>query len=146
MRFPVALLFASAASAAFVSRASVPQCAIACIQTANLDGCSSSDDVCLCSNAAFVNSTTSCIESTCSGSDLAAAEAFAQENCGAVGITLSSSSPTSVPSSGSATSSSAASTVTSTSAASSTSSTSGAGATNIPLLAVAALGFAAFAL
>ncbi|KAI5121936.1 hypothetical protein M0805_000265 [Coniferiporia weirii] len=164
MRFSVALLFvgvASASAALITRQAGVPTCALTCIENADFGGCSSTDDTCLCNNAAFVNSTTVCIESTCTGSDLAAAEQFAQANCEAVGVTLSApsstasssasgSSPTesgSGSSSPSATSpSSGSSTGTSASAASSqTSSSSGARATGAPILAVAALGLAAFA-
>lgn len=51
---------------------------------ADFDGCNSSDDTCLCNSSTFVNSVTSCIESSCSGNDLATAESDAQQLCLAV--------------------------------------------------------------
>ncbi|EJD01850.1 uncharacterized protein FOMMEDRAFT_88233 [Fomitiporia mediterranea MF3/22] len=88
MRFTITLLFAGVASAFLVSRQNVPQCALTCIGNADLGGCSATDNQCLCTNQQFIQSTTTCIESTCSGSDLAAAEAFAQQSCASVGVTL----------------------------------------------------------
>ncbi|KAH8112804.1 hypothetical protein DFH11DRAFT_384023 [Phellopilus nigrolimitatus] len=88
MRLSVTLLFASTAFATLVSRQSPPQCALTCIATANTGTCSSTDNKCLCANQAFVSSTTNCIESTCTGSDLQSAIQFAQADCAAVGVTL----------------------------------------------------------
>ena len=56
-------------------------CADPCIANADLDGCFSDDNNCLCHSAAFVDSVTACIDTSCSGSDVATAEAVAQEIC-----------------------------------------------------------------
>ncbi|KDR69077.1 hypothetical protein GALMADRAFT_77836, partial [Galerina marginata CBS 339.88] len=61
-----------------------PACAFPCIVGADLDGCAPTDNVCLCTSEPFVNSTTSCIESKCTGDDLIAAEQFAEALCAAV--------------------------------------------------------------
>ncbi|KIM82725.1 hypothetical protein PILCRDRAFT_820022 [Piloderma croceum F 1598] len=77
-----------AASASFVPRQSFPNCAIPCLQNADLGSCSAQDNVCLCNNQAFINSTTTCIENSCSPDDLASAEAEADAICESVGVTL----------------------------------------------------------
>ncbi|KAI6020106.1 hypothetical protein PISMIDRAFT_678658 [Pisolithus microcarpus 441] len=116
MRVAVVLVALSAAlssvSAGFVSRQTLPACAQTCITSANLGGCSATDDSCLCRNQSFVNAVTSCIESSCTGSDLQQAEEFAQSLCLAVGVTLTISTST-------ATSASSASSAPSTSSTSS---------------------------
>jgi len=99
MRFALAAaLFAFAASSASAAtldarQSGVPQCGLTCLTNANLGGCASNDNKCLCSNPAFVSSTTQCIQSSCTGSDLQAAETFAQQTCLAVGVTLTNSVP-----------------------------------------------------
>lgn len=64
-------------------------CASSCLADADFDGCNSTDDTCLCKSSTFVNSVTSCIESSCSGNDLQTAEADAQQLCLAVVRALS---------------------------------------------------------
>ncbi|KAJ8596835.1 hypothetical protein M405DRAFT_928505 [Rhizopogon salebrosus TDB-379] len=92
MRFPVAVLVLSAAVssvfAALVARQSLPNCAVPCITNADYGNCSSTDDTCLCHSQAFINSTTTCIQASCTGSDLTNAEAASQALCAAVGVTL----------------------------------------------------------
>ena len=61
-----------------------PACAGTCIASADLGGCSDTDDACLCKNSAFVSSTYACIQKTCQGSDLQAAITAAQSLCAAV--------------------------------------------------------------
>ncbi|KAI6112382.1 hypothetical protein EDD17DRAFT_1595822 [Pisolithus thermaeus] len=111
MRAAVAFVALSAAlssvSAGLVSRQSLPSCANPCITNANLGGCSATDDTCLCENQTFINSTTTCIESSCTGNDLQEAEQYAQSLCLAVGVTLTIATPT--PTSTSPTSSSSSS-------------------------------------
>ncbi|KAI6115318.1 hypothetical protein EDD16DRAFT_1594859 [Pisolithus croceorrhizus] len=123
MRAAVALVALSAAlssaSAGLVSRQSLPSCANPCITNANLGGCSATDDTCLCESQTFINSTTTCIESSCTGNDLQEAEQYAQSLCLAVGVTLTIATPT--PTSTSPTSSSS-STATATQTGSATSS------------------------
>ncbi|KIK93680.1 hypothetical protein PAXRUDRAFT_144531 [Paxillus rubicundulus Ve08.2h10] len=102
MRFAVALFAltgVSSVSSALVARQSLPNCAAPCLTNANFDGCSPDDDSCLCHDQVFIDSTTSCIQSSCTGSDLAEAEAFAQSLCLAVGVTLTAAStiPTPMP-------------------------------------------------
>ncbi|OAX36897.1 hypothetical protein K503DRAFT_694271 [Rhizopogon vinicolor AM-OR11-026] len=96
MRFPIAILTLSAAlSSAFASltaRQSLPNCAATCLADADYGTCASTDDTCLCNSPAFINSTTTCIQATCTGSDLTSAEEASQALCAAVGVTLTSSS------------------------------------------------------
>ncbi|KAL4072177.1 hypothetical protein V8B97DRAFT_1915696 [Scleroderma yunnanense] len=121
MRLAVAFITLSAAflsaNAALVARQTLPSCAVTCITNANTGGCASTDDSCLCNNQTFVSTTTSCIESSCSGNDLVEAEQYAQAICAAVGVTLTAPVPSSTatsPSSSSSTSTSSASASTAT--------------------------------
>ncbi|KAG1805482.1 uncharacterized protein BJ212DRAFT_1392088 [Suillus subaureus] len=91
MRFAVvvlALTFAvQSAFTALLTRQSLPNCAVPCLTNADFGNCSSTDD-------SFVNSTTSCIQASCTGSDLTNANAASQSLCAAVGVTLTASSAT----------------------------------------------------
>ncbi|KAF9224982.1 hypothetical protein BS17DRAFT_731760 [Gyrodon lividus] len=114
MRFAVALfaltVAVSSASSALIARQSLPNCAAPCLANANYGSCAPDDDTCLCNDQTFLNSTTTCIQSSCSGSDLTEAEAFAQALCLAVGVTLTANSATptaTAPTTASATSTSA---------------------------------------
>ncbi|KAF8153308.1 hypothetical protein B0H34DRAFT_723056 [Crassisporium funariophilum] len=107
MRFStVAITLLGAAASASASsllavRQNVPTCATACLTSADLGGCQQSDTKCLCSNKAFVSSTTTCITTACTNAaDLQAALGFAQQLCAAVGVTLTgpTPSPTATPS------------------------------------------------
>jgi hypothetical protein len=75
----------STATASLIARQSLPSCAVTCLAKANFGGCSQDDNHCLCANEAFINSTTTCIEAECSGSDLTNAEAYSQAICKSVG-------------------------------------------------------------
>jgi len=123
MRFPVAILVLSAAFssafAALVVRQSLPNCAEQCLASADYGNCSSTDDTCLCNSSAFINSTTTCIQSSCTGSDLTTAEAASQALCAAVGVTLTATSASSTASASGTSTSSAKASATSSSAASS---------------------------
>jgi len=59
-------------------------CAVPCLENADLGSCSAQYNVCLCSNRAFVNSTTICIEGACTGADLTNAELLARDICQSV--------------------------------------------------------------
>jgi len=116
MRFTFALL-AFTGALATVSAVSTgsglfkrqfPNCADACLTNADTGACPSGDDTCLCNNAAFVNSVTSCISSSCTGSDLTTADADARQLCEAVGVTLTASAPASTASASTASSASSA--------------------------------------
>ncbi|KAG2159469.1 uncharacterized protein EDB93DRAFT_1115887 [Suillus bovinus] len=94
MRFAVVVLplsvAVSSAFAALLTRQSLPSCAVPCLTNADFGNCSETDDNCLCHSEAFINSTTSCIQTSCTGSDLTNAEAASQSLCAAVGVTLTS--------------------------------------------------------
>ncbi|KAI3611881.1 hypothetical protein WG66_016217 [Moniliophthora roreri] len=96
--FTVAILAAASASAStlFARQAGIPSCAATCITQAKIpDGCDPTDNGCLCRNQEFVQSTSDCVKSTCSGNDLTQAEALAQQLCADQGVTLTdSASPT----------------------------------------------------
>ncbi|KAG2357901.1 hypothetical protein BDR07DRAFT_1222942, partial [Suillus spraguei] len=96
MRFAVVVLALSVSSAfaALVTRQSMPNCAVPCLTNADFGNCSETDDSCLCHSQAFINSTTTCIQASCTGSDLSNAEAASQSLCAAVGVTLTTSSAT----------------------------------------------------
>ncbi|KAK0475882.1 hypothetical protein IW261DRAFT_463189 [Armillaria novae-zelandiae] len=104
MRFSLTVLsalFVTAWGSMLLDRqTSLPDCAIPCITNVDYGSCSPSDNACLCKSATYVNTTTTCIESSCTGSDLTTAIATAQALCAQVGVTFSS---TSLPT-GSATS------------------------------------------
>ncbi|KAG9310172.1 hypothetical protein JVU11DRAFT_9795 [Chiua virens] len=99
MRFavPLSVLLAAVSStlAALTARQSLPSCAVPCMENADTGSCAPVDDSCLCKNQQFINSTASCIASSCTGSDLQNADAYAQQLCLAVGVTLTESSATS---------------------------------------------------
>ncbi|KAF8961424.1 hypothetical protein BDZ97DRAFT_1829218 [Flammula alnicola] len=81
-------LFGAAASASastlFGRQSTLPTCAVACTTSADLGGCVATDTHCLCTNPAFVSSTTTCIEAACTGADLQNALTFSQQLCLAV--------------------------------------------------------------
>ncbi|TFY57793.1 hypothetical protein EVJ58_g6814 [Rhodofomes roseus] len=129
------------AQASYILRRQFPNCAESCLANANFGSCSSSDDTCLCNSSVFVNSVTSCIQSSCTGSDLTTAESDAQQLCLAVGVTLSASSAAASSTSPSSSASSAASSASVTGAANSARS-HGVNA----LAGLAAVGAVAFAL
>ncbi|EPS96370.1 hypothetical protein FOMPIDRAFT_1032413 [Fomitopsis schrenkii] len=93
MRFTFAVLALaatlSAASANVWKRQSLPSCAENCIGSASTGGCSASDEQCLCSSSAFVDSVESCIEKSCDASDVQASLAAAEALCAQAGVTLS---------------------------------------------------------
>ncbi|KDR76917.1 hypothetical protein GALMADRAFT_138956 [Galerina marginata CBS 339.88] len=94
---------ASASASTLVGRQdTLPSCAVPCTTSADLGGCVVSDTHCLCTNPAFVGSTTTCIEKACTDpKDLASALAFSQGLCLKVGVTLSAPAATGGSSSGS---------------------------------------------
>ncbi|KAG7440479.1 uncharacterized protein BT62DRAFT_938012 [Guyanagaster necrorhizus] len=63
---------------------SLPACATSCITNVSYDNCSSSDNACLCKSETYVNTTLTCIESSCSGSDLTTAIETAEALCAEV--------------------------------------------------------------
>ncbi|KAI0701948.1 hypothetical protein BC835DRAFT_1517547 [Cytidiella melzeri] len=95
MRFALAAVLVVASTVSAVSlqarQASFPNCALSCVTNPpNLFGCDASDNTCLCNSAPYVAATTQCIESACSASDAASAEALSRQLCAAVGVTLTS--------------------------------------------------------
>ncbi|KAA1475341.1 hypothetical protein DENSPDRAFT_852913 [Dentipellis sp. KUC8613] len=164
MRFTLATVAAALASTASASnlllarQAGYPNCAVPCLTSADFGSCSQSDLKCLCTSANFITSVTQCIESSCQGSDLTNAEAAAQSECAAIGVSLTSSipAPTSTAPSSAAPSSAAQSSGSPSSSApasTSPSPSSGSGAANGALVngpnalaAAAALGLAVLAL
>ncbi|KAH9474500.1 hypothetical protein JR316_0012960 [Psilocybe cubensis] len=129
-----AILFGAAATASatalnsnvFSRQSGLPNCAVPCALNADYDGCSPTDNHCLCTSSKFVDSTTTCVMSSCTGQDLQDALSFSQGVCLKVGVTLTSSaaSSTSATSSSTASSSSATSTSPTTSGSSPNSSPS----------------------
>jgi len=99
MRFSAVIVvlsaaFATTTSAALLgSRQSYASCALTCLTASpsSVTGCSPTDTACLCKNQTFVQTTTACFESSCSGSDLEQSLEAAQAMCRAVGVTLTSS-------------------------------------------------------
>ncbi|GBE83495.1 hypothetical protein BKA93DRAFT_821791 [Sparassis latifolia] len=168
MRFAALLALSGAiasVSAGTILRRQFPSCATPCLANANFGSCNESDDTCLCNSSQFVDSVTTCIMSSCNGSDLTTAEQDAQQLCLAVGVTLTatpsgsatgSATPSATaPSSSSAasasssahSSSSASSSASSSSSAPSATHSSGALSHGVPALAaLAAVGAVAFAL
>ncbi|EMD36956.1 hypothetical protein CERSUDRAFT_83981 [Gelatoporia subvermispora B] len=135
MRFSLAVLaLATVASASIapLSKRQFPDCAENCLVDADFGSCSQTDDVCLCNSSAFVNSVTSCITSSCTGSDLTTAEGEAVGLCAAVGVNLSSDVPSASASPSGASSSGSAAAASSTSGSSSGSASSGSSGSTAP--------------
>ncbi|KAF9781167.1 hypothetical protein BJ322DRAFT_1111888 [Thelephora terrestris] len=107
MRFSAVLVVLSAAfattTAAFLEtrQSGYASCALPCLTSSNPGTCALDDTLCLCKDQQFVQETTTCFESSCSGSDLTQSIAAAVAMCRAVGVTLSTSNsgPTSTSSS-----------------------------------------------
>jgi len=72
-----------------------PACAQGCLANATSNECQPGEVHCLCLDPNFINSTTACFESSCSGTDLQAADQAAVQNCELAGVTLAISTPTS---------------------------------------------------
>ncbi|KIO16739.1 hypothetical protein M407DRAFT_85663, partial [Tulasnella calospora MUT 4182] len=64
-------------------------CGIPCLTNADAGTCSPTDNTCLCKSDAYLRSTTSCIQSSCSAADLATAAGLAQQLCKAAVRVLS---------------------------------------------------------
>ncbi|KAG0699426.1 hypothetical protein DFH29DRAFT_936956 [Suillus ampliporus] len=142
MRFSVVVLTLSAAFstafAAMIARQSIPNCAVPCMINADFGNCASTDDSCLCHSQAFINSTTTCIQSSCTGSDLTNAEAASQQLCAAVGVTLTSASATATATSSSKDTSTATSSAKATSTATTSPSSNAASSNSINVFTGAA--------
>ncbi|KAL1679355.1 hypothetical protein EV122DRAFT_263867 [Schizophyllum commune] len=84
MRFQViaAVALAHGAFAALDRRQdTIPACLTSCISDANTDTCDPADTACLCNNQTFVNSITSCVQSTCDADSVQAAAQSASALC-----------------------------------------------------------------
>ncbi|OSX58336.1 hypothetical protein POSPLADRAFT_1041416 [Postia placenta MAD-698-R-SB12] len=151
MRFSLVLIALSgvvASASAMSTRAGIfkrqfPTCADSCLANADFGDCNESDDSCLCRNSAFVNSVTSCIQTSCTGSDIATADEDAQQLCLAVGVTLSASSASATATSPSSTSATSATSASASSGAAKTGAAMTHGVSAIAgLVAVGAVAFA----
>jgi len=104
MRFSLATVVVAVActSASLVGR-QFPDCANSCLYDPNVDyhGCDGLDNLCLCSNQAFVSDSTACLNKDCKGEALSSALALATQLCAAVGVTSGGPTPTSTGSSAS---------------------------------------------
>ncbi|KAG8715041.1 hypothetical protein FRC11_006001 [Ceratobasidium sp. 423] len=143
MRVSIVLAaLAAVASASSIGKRQIPSCALTCMTSADTGSCASTDNTCLCKSESFVNSTYTCIASTCKGDDLTNAVAAARALCIAAGVTLTQTVPASTGAGATATSHSA--------AASSTPTSSSNGAINLsgsPMVgALAVMAGVAFAL
>ncbi|CAE6537789.1 hypothetical protein RSOLAG22IIIB_05964 [Rhizoctonia solani] len=141
MRVSVVLVaLAAVASASTLSRRQYPSCAMTCAQSADYDGCSPTNNTCMCKSQKFVDSMTSCLDKTCSGDDLAKSKEISNAICVAAGVTLPSSSTATATATGAAASTSA-------SSSSSTSSNSAINLSGSPMVgALAAVAGVVFAL
>ena len=61
-----------------------PGCALPCLTSTDHGSCNLDDTSCLCHNQQFVDATTLCFQSSCTGSDLDQSIAAAVEMCRAV--------------------------------------------------------------
>ncbi|KAN0127867.1 hypothetical protein V8E53_014314 [Lactarius tabidus] len=88
-----ALGFALAAASVLVPGvlSQVPACAQTCATSAaSSSSCTATDITCLCNSQAFQNAAQTCVETTCSSTDSAAAINYFEGLCGASSSTLSS--------------------------------------------------------
>ncbi|KAI0063675.1 hypothetical protein BV25DRAFT_1899255 [Artomyces pyxidatus] len=99
MRFTLSFFAAAVATSVSASTlyprqlGSFPACAIPCLLGADFGSCAQTDLACLCASPAFITSTNTCFNTSCTGDDLAAAIAAAVSTCESVGVTLTSSVP-----------------------------------------------------
>jgi hypothetical protein len=71
-----------------------PACAQGCLLNATSSECQPGEVHCLCLDSQFINSTTTCFQNNCNGTDLETADNIARENCALAGVTLSTPSAT----------------------------------------------------
>ncbi|CAE7148314.1 unnamed protein product [Rhizoctonia solani] len=88
-----------------LSKRQYPECAMTCAQSADYDGCSITDNTCMCKSQKFVNSMSSCLDTTCKGDDLTKSKEISNALCVAAGVPLTSTAST--PATASATSAAA---------------------------------------
>ncbi|RKK64730.1 hypothetical protein BFJ69_g16572 [Fusarium oxysporum] len=68
---------------------SLPACAQTCaLNAVGGSGCSDTDIACICLSATFISSYGSCIATSCTATDAAAAQSFAVQFCAAAGVTV----------------------------------------------------------
>ncbi|KAG8896844.1 hypothetical protein FRC01_011601, partial [Tulasnella sp. 417] len=80
-----------ASTSAIVTRADAsdfPSCSLPCFTNAENGDCSAADNACLCTNNAFLRSTTDCNEASCSPEDLEATAVVARALCSSVGVDI----------------------------------------------------------
>ncbi|KAI0718651.1 hypothetical protein C8Q72DRAFT_134773 [Fomitopsis betulina] len=70
---------------------SIPACASTCIQNTSPGSCSPSDEQCLCTSSTYVNALGTCIHTSCSTADIAAAESALKAICAGVSTSPSTS-------------------------------------------------------
>ncbi|KAL5514638.1 hypothetical protein ACEPAG_1954 [Sanghuangporus baumii] len=92
MRFSLSIVLSgiaiSSSFASLLSRQKVPACALTCIANADHGRCTATDNVCLCENQKFINSTETCLDRECEAQDLEDARAFVKAACEAFGVTI----------------------------------------------------------
>ncbi|KAG8999366.1 hypothetical protein FRB94_006092 [Tulasnella sp. JGI-2019a] len=88
MRFSVMALALAASIASASTIADLLECALECLTTANMGGCSMTDQACLCNSQDFITSSTTCVRSKCSAADDQTAAKVTAELCQAAGVTL----------------------------------------------------------
>ncbi|KAH9934195.1 uncharacterized protein B0H18DRAFT_1092697 [Fomitopsis serialis] len=145
MRFAFALAvlattLATTSATNLLERQSLPTCAETCIGSANTSGCSSSDEKCLCSSSAFVDSVESCVQSSCSAGDLSSALQAAEALCAQAGVSLSLTGSLAASATGSASASGSASGSASTRATSTTASGTHSASSSAPAATTSASG------
>ncbi|CAE6410177.1 hypothetical protein ACGC1H_006467 [Rhizoctonia solani] len=100
----VLVALAAVASASTLSKRQYPSCAMSCAQTADYDGCSPTNNTCMCKSQKFIDSMAACLTKSCAGDDLSKAQEISNALCIAAGITLTSSATATATGTGAATS------------------------------------------
>ncbi|CAE6433642.1 unnamed protein product [Rhizoctonia solani] len=87
----VLVALAAVASATTLGKRQYPSCAMSCAQSADYDGCSPTNNTCMCKSQKFVDSMAACLVKSCTGDDLSRAQEISNALCVAAGVTLTSS-------------------------------------------------------
>ncbi|KAK1236331.1 hypothetical protein PQX77_000409 [Marasmius sp. AFHP31] len=74
---------------ALASAQSIPTCALNCLTSADLGGCSQTDTACLCKSQTVISNNSACVLKDCQASDITAALSIFTQLCAQAGISVS---------------------------------------------------------
>ncbi|KAJ8076824.1 hypothetical protein PM082_001247 [Marasmius tenuissimus] len=74
---------------ALASAQNIPTCALNCLTSADLGGCSQTDTACLCKSETVISNNSACVAKNCEPSDITAALTIFTQLCAQAGISVS---------------------------------------------------------